>query len=122
MTLERKEFGAAAEAEAAKYLEKNGFSIVERNYRTKLGEIDLIAKKKDLLVFVEVKAGRNSPGFSPVDHFNVQKQRKCRVLAQAYLARLKVIPEVRFDLIAITKTGEDLQVDHFEDVIQDPSP
>jgi putative endonuclease len=116
MTKARQELGRTGEDLAAEYLKKKGYRILERNVRTKLGEIDLVARKKDLLIFVEVKTGRPTPGFSPVDHFNENKRRKLSQLAEIYLARARTHLEVRIDLIAVTIHQGTPAIEHFEDV------
>jgi putative endonuclease len=121
MTDPRQEFGRSAEEEAAKYLQKKGFRLVERNFRTSIGEIDLIMEDGETLVFVEVKAGQVSTDFSPLDHLDGKKRRKLLTLGRAYLATLRDERNARFDLVAVTQMGSNFQIDHHEDVIQDAS-
>ncbi len=96
--------GAEGEAFAADYLVKNGYRILERNYRTALGEIDIIARDGKTLVFIEVKA-RSSTRFGvpqlAVDH---RKQLKITRVALAYLSRKKSMTCLcRFDVLALRK-------------------
>jgi len=96
--------GAEGEAFAADYLVKNGYRILERNYRTSLGEIDIIARDGETLVFIEVKA-RSNARFGPpqlsVDH---RKQLKITRVALAYLSQKKGPPDLcRFDVLALRK-------------------
>ncbi len=119
MTLIRKDFGKKAEKLAATYLKKKKFKIIQTNWVCRLGEIDIIAKKDETLVFVEVKAGHKQEGFSPEDHFDHRKQQKLRLLAKAYLSNLKDLPECRFDLITVRSHQDSVILDHFEDVIED---
>ncbi len=122
MTQARKDFGARAEEAAARYLKKRGFKILERNVRTGLGEIDLVAESRGVLVFVEVKAGHSDPAFAPHLHLDARKKEKLLRLGQSYLAGLPRLRNARFDLISVRSSGGRLEVDHFEDVIQDPTP
>ncbi|HLG20973.1 MAG TPA: YraN family protein [Bdellovibrionota bacterium] len=115
----RQEFGRRAEKEAANYLRKKGHRILERNYRTPLGEIDLITEWNKTIVFVEVKAGKYSADFSPVEHLDSRKRNKLLLLGEAYLSAFSEEKNARFDLVSITENEGGLRVDHFEDVIQD---
>ncbi len=95
---------------AAKYLESKGYKILERNYRTKYGEIDIIAKKFFTYVFVEVKSGL-SDRIRPVDRINTEKISKISKVADFYLRNRKFY-KARIDIIEIWK-GE---IKHYEDV------
>jgi len=96
--------GAEGEAFAADYLIKNGYRILEQNYRTSLGEIDIIARDGETLVFIEVKARSSARFGAPqlaVDH---RKQVKISRVALAYLSRKKGPPGLcRFDVLALRK-------------------
>ena len=83
---ERKELGKSGEEIAAKFLQKKGYRILERNYRCRLGEIDLVAKKSGDLLFVEVKTRRSSESVSPPELVDFRKQRQISRAAQHYLA------------------------------------
>ena len=100
-------FGKKSESIAAIYLKKNGYKILEQNYRTKFGEIDIIAKDKDTLVFVEVKA-RNSNRFgNPKWAVTSKKQKKISMLALFYIKSTKQKNvKARFDVVAITSTKD----------------
>ncbi|WP_019003741.1 YraN family protein [Cohnella laeviribosi] len=100
----RKRAGREAEEAAAKYLAAQGYAIIERNWRCRTGEIDLIAADGGVLVFVEVRSRRNPSRFgSAVEAFSSAKQAQVRSVASVYLAmsRQQVRP-VRFDAIAVT--------------------
>ena len=98
----RKKFGEKGEALAAGQLKKEGYQIIETNYRTKLGEIDIIAKDKDTIVFVEVKA-RSSVRFgSPKWAVTPQKQKKISVVALYYLKSTNQSnAKARFDVVTV---------------------
>lgn len=99
--------------------QKKGYWIKHKNYRTKIGEIDLIATAKDLIVFVEVKALVYSEHFTAQDHFDWKKQRKRHNLGKQYTAHLSDEFYARFDLITVTKKDGDYFIEHFENVIDD---
>jgi len=93
--------GDAGEERAARFLEAQGMAIVARNYRTRLGEIDLIARDGDVLVFVEVRL-RAGEGFGgAAASIGPAKQRRLAAAAGAYLARLGRAPRCRFDVVTL---------------------
>lgn len=93
--------GHAAEYWAALYLMLKGYRILAIRYRTRLGEIDLIARKKDLVAIIEVKA--RSSGGSAVDAVGFHSQRRIRAAADLWLSRRKDAARfsLRFDIVAI---------------------
>ncbi|MCG6893929.1 MAG: YraN family protein [Desulfobacteraceae bacterium] len=98
----RQRFGRSAEAAAAEYLQRLGYVILERNYRTAMGEIDIIAMHESVLVFVEVKARRTDRFGGAKAAVTPQKQRKISMAALAYLKReRKMGHKARFDVVAI---------------------
>ena len=104
---DRREFGQAGESLAVRYLKKNGYKILEQNYRTKLGEIDIIAKDRDTIVFVEVKARRSGRFGNPKYAVTLKKQRKISMVALYYLKAVKQNDaKARFDVVAID-SGQD---------------
>lgn len=98
----RQQYGEEAEALAARLLKKRGYAILETNYRSKLGEIDIIARDRDTIVFVEVKA-RQTPHFgSPKWAVTPRKQRKISMVALYYLKTTgQSRAKARFDVVAI---------------------
>ena len=102
MTPSLKQVGATGEDLAAAVLKKQGYQILERNYRTPLGEIDLIARHRGVLVFVEVKTRRSRKFGSPQEAVHPAKQERLRNLAEYYLQQ-KELGEVllRFDVVGI---------------------
>lgn len=80
----KKQFGASGEAHIAQFLERQGYTIVARNYRKLRGEIDLIAKKDDALAFVEVKT-RSTSCIEPEYLISPAQQRKIIATALAYI-------------------------------------
>ncbi len=97
-----KEIGNIGERIAEKYLKNLGYIIVERNYKTDIGEIDIIANDGNYLVFVEVKA-KNSLEFGfPSEEVDVRKQRKICMVAAQYIKRNMFFDSaVRFDVVEV---------------------
>ncbi len=103
MTLARQALGKKGEAAARTYLERHGVRIVEANYACAVGEIDLIGRERDALLFIEVKT-RTSEAFGP-PHLAVheRKQRQIVQTAQWFLAERRLADVAcRFDVVAVT--------------------
>jgi putative transposase len=109
---DRRRLGDAGEDLASAALKKQGYKILERNYTTPLGEIDLIARQGKMLVIVEVKTRTSMRFGSPQEAVSVTKQNRLRRLADYYLKdkRLTGAP-VRFDVVAIILTEDNPQVE-----------
>ncbi len=97
--------GNKGEDKAAKYLKKQGYKIIERNYNLPCGEVDIIAKKDKTLVFVEVKYRTNSDNFGgPVAAVNKAKQKRVINAALSYIKTKKPNYDgLMFDIIAISE-------------------
>lgn len=109
----QQQFGKKSERLAAEFLDRMGYRIIETNYRSKLGEIDIIAREKGTLVFVEVKARNSSRFGSPKGAVTPAKQRKISMVALDYLKRSgQDGASARFDVVAIdTASGKtDIEV------------
>lgn len=99
--------GRAGEARAAEWLRKQGYEVIGANYRCRFGELDLIAKKKDLVVFVEVKLRKNETFGAASDAVTFSKREKLRKTAALWLASTGCTAPTRFDVIEIyTETGK----------------
>jgi putative endonuclease len=97
------ERGASAEADATQLLVAAGYRIVERNFRCKAGELDIVARDGDVLVFVEVRSRSDDVHGSAVEMVRIAKQRRVARVATYYLATMQpVFEECRFDVVAIT--------------------
>lgn len=102
MMTEPQQFGRDSEALAARYLAEKGYEILEQNYRSPRGEIDIIAKEGDTIVFVEVKSGRSSHFGHPKGYVTCQKQKKISMTALHWLkASGQSRAKARFDVIAV---------------------
>jgi putative endonuclease len=108
--------GDQGEREAARYLRRHGLRILARSYRTSWGEIDLIAREGDTLVFVEVKARRQG---MPAEAVTPVKQRRLTLAALHFLKRYGLLEtRSRFDVVAIVwpdQTKGLPQIDHIRD-------
>jgi putative endonuclease len=93
--------GARAEALAAEHLRAHGLAIVARNYRTRFGEIDVIAREGAMLVFVEVRMRRSASFGGPLASITPAKRRRLVLAARGYLAALGREPPCRFDAIVM---------------------
>jgi putative endonuclease len=113
MTQDRLTLGRLGEDAATQYLKRKGMKILERNLRTPVGEIDLIARYWRFLLFVEVKTRRGSALGSPAEAVGPRKQRQIIQTAKWYLndnPHKGLQP--RFDVIAITVHDGDFQIEH----------
>ncbi len=109
---EKKELGRRGEEVALRFLKKKGYRIIEKNYVCKMGEMDIIAKEKDTLAFIEVKA-RTSREFGPPQlAVNDWKQRQLSKIALNYLKekRLEDV-KARFDVVAIFLGQKDEEIE-----------
>jgi putative endonuclease len=94
--------GKQGEAIALQYLSSKGYHIVATNYRTRCGEIDIIAAYREALIFIEVKTRKSRFLDSPLAAVTEKKQRSISIVAQEYLSRNKKFnSDARFDVIAI---------------------
>lgn len=99
------EFGRKSEALAVSFLEQRGYQVLATNYRLKMGEIDIIARDDQAIVFVEVKARRNTRYGHPKQALDRRKQLKLSRMALAYLkATGQANASARFDVISILST------------------
>lgn len=108
--------GKEGEEFAVKLLKKKGLKVIERNFRTPIGEIDIVAKDGKDLVIVEVKTRKGIQYGHPVEAVDHRKQNKLRRLAQFYL-KLKGYNDVhvRFDVLGLIKDGDGYQVSYIRD-------
>lgn len=101
--------GAQMEAAAAEYLQRAGLRIEARNFHCRRGEIDLIARDGDTLVFVEVRFRRDSRYGGAGATVDANKQRKLLAAAETYLQRHKLDCPCRFDVMAIDGSADNIQ-------------
>ena len=120
MTDPRRRIGQMAEELIARRLQAAGWEILERNARTRHGELAIVARDRRALVFVEVKAGRQGTAFGPerpVLAVDRRKQQRIRRLATAWMAERRNVPpyaEIRFDAVGVTvdRAGRPIGIEH----------
>ncbi len=109
-----REKGDQAENIAVKYLEDKGYMIIQRNWYFHHYELDVIAKKDNILVVVEIKSLVNKSFQEPYKAVNRNKQRMIIAAANAYIRKYQINDEVRFDVISITFYAKQPVVEHIE--------
>ena len=109
--------GSLGERIAEDYLERNGYPVVDRNFRCPAGEADLVAVDGGEDVLVEVKLRRSEPGRGawPEEAVDRRKRDRYRRIARAYLARNPSVESVRFDVVAVRLCGSRAYVRHIKD-------
>lgn len=111
-------FGNTAEEHVAHYLQERGFCIVKRNYTTRVGEIDIIAVKDDLLLFIEVKARKHTYFHSSL-LITKTKQKRIIKTAQIFLVSEKIYNKVcRFDVALVIKKAGTFELEYIENAFQ----
>lgn len=117
--LTSRETGAAGERLAAAYLEKKGYIIAERNYRCIFGEVDLIARDGNTIVFIEVKSRRSKEFGDPESSVGRTKQIKLSKIALAYLNERNFENQsARFDVIAILLRRNGNEIRHIQNAFE----
>lgn len=116
MKAQNREIGRLGEDFAAEELRKKGYEILERNFSNKFGEIDIIARDKDIYVFVEVKAKKGTDFGLPEEMINAYKLQKIRRMAQVYLNGQNL--PCRIDVVAIILSEDNTVTSlmHYENV------
>ena len=119
MTLGNLEFGKSAEDLAAKVLKAKGYKILERNYKNRFGEIDIIAQQEGVICFIEVKARHSLNLGFPQEAVTFSKQRQiCRV-AVSYLKSKKLLERpARFDVLALLYANSKPEVSLITDAFE----
>ena len=107
MTVERQEFGKSGEDRAVDELERRGYAILARRYRTRHGEIDIVARDGETTVFVEVKARATAEFGTAAEAVTRRKQLQLASMARDYLVRNQLTnAPCRFDVVAIDGVGD----------------
>lgn len=114
MSNERINLGKKGENISVEFLKGQGYKIMERNYRCSLGEIDIVAKDKNVLCFVEVKTRKTERYGLPEEAINWHKQRKLTKVALTYLKEKKIYKQdLRFDVVSVYPDHIELIKDAF---------
>lgn len=114
-----KRLGDLGEDLAARHIERQGYRIIERNYRCPLGEIDCVAVQGRTLVFLEVKARRTGEYGGPLEAVDTRKRRRMTRLARYYAMekRLDNVPQ-RFDVVAVWLQGNRARIEVYENAFE----
>lgn len=108
--------GILGEELACNFLVKKGYFILERNWRYKKAEIDIIAMKDDVLIFIEVKTRKNANFGNPEEFVSEKKQKFMLEAAPIYMEKINHEWEIRFDIIGIVlRESVTLDIVHIED-------
>lgn len=110
--------GKEGEELAVRFLKRKGYGVLEKNYRTPFGEIDIIARDGDSLVFIEVKARRDDTFGSPFEAVNSRKREKIRKVALSYMKKLRKEVPARFDVLSIRYENGERKIDHIRDAFE----
>lgn len=114
-----KPLGSEGEDLAVRFLQKKGYRIVARNYRTPVGEIDIIARDGDTIVFIEVKTRTDISFGYPFEAVNKRKRQKLKNLALLYLKRQGKESPVRFDVLSISCVDNGKKdIEHIKDAFE----
>ena len=122
--MNRQEVGKLGEKEARKFLKKRGYRIRETGFRCRHGEIDIIAQKKDWLVFVEVRTKSNLDFGTPEESITQAKKEKLIASALTYTTTHQDFPPLwRIDVVAIEldDKGETKRIEHIENAVEQVS-
>nr|WP_154983894.1 YraN family protein [Paenibacillus xylanexedens] len=116
--LTRQQKGKIGEEEACRWLVKQGYSILQRNWRCRSGEVDIIAVREDLLIFVEVRSRSSNSGFgTPQESVDQRKMQQVRSTAGVYIQMSgEHTRQIRFDVIAVIMNhfGKIMSINHLE--------
>lgn len=115
------ELGKRGETAAEAFLKKKGYRILEKNFRTSSGEIDIIAEHKKMVVFVEVKTRAGVEFGHPLTAVTPAKQKQLGRMAEVYLARHKITGrDCRFDVVSVIvdEVQGDLKIELFQDAFR----
>lgn len=113
-------YGKEGEDLAAAYLESQGYAILDRNWHAGHKELDLVARKDDTLVIVEVKTRDNDGYGNPEDAVDNKKIKKLISAADAYIKKNAIDLEVRFDIISIIGHGANSHIEHIKEAFIPP--
>ncbi len=110
--LDKKTTGEKGEDAACRHLKEKGYELLERNYKTKYAEIDIVCKKKEELVFIEVRTRANENFGSPEESVNYEKIRRLKRSALGYVQRKRYNQSYRIDLVCVV-LGKEGEVERF---------
>lgn len=113
------ESGMSGQKEAEQFLQKKGYKIVQRNYRIKTGEIDIIASQNNYIIFIEVKFRRNLSHGYPREAVTYSKQQRIIKTALHYIGTSNLTSvDFRFDVIEVLGTTGNVHINHIENAFE----
>lgn len=113
--------GKKGEKLAVKFLKKKGYKVIKQNYKTRIGEIDIIAKDRETLAFIEVKTRESIEYGLPFEAVNRAKKKKIANVALLYLKKVKEIPPCRFDIVSIYYEHDKPKFELIKDAFEVPT-
>lgn len=111
----QQQVGNYGESKACEFLIANGYEVVERNFRAGRAEVDIIAKLPDTFVFIEVKTRKSIAYGYPEEFVDERKIELIHAAAETYCDANNWRGHIRFDIIAIVKNNQGVELEHFED-------
>ena len=115
--IEKQKLGRKGEDIARRYLQRKGYGILETNWTYEKAEIDIIAEKNDLVVFVEVKTRSDTNYGEPEDAVGDSKEKNMMLAAEEYIELMGIQKEIRFDIISIVLADGAPRIHHIPDFI-----
>ena len=121
MITQKRATGNRGEEKAAEYLISNGYSIIERNFNTKFGEIDIVARNADgTIVFVEVKSAKKEISIAPEKNITFHKLRKFARTVEMFLLMRRISPDQKWQMDSISVMFDDVsggaEIRHIENI------
>lgn len=114
------ELGKEGEEEAIQFLERQGYRIRHRNWRSGKKELDIVAEFQGELVVIEVKTRRNKRFGNPEESISEQKLRRIVTAADAYVRKFAIDSQVRFDIISLIGEKSPWEIEHIKDAFYPP--
>lgn len=111
---EKRRLGFWGERRACKYLKKQGYKIIERNYKCPFGEVDIIAQKDDVTAFIEVKTRTSDYFGAPNEAVDNRRKDRYKNVVRYYYAHRQTDCTVRFDIIEVMKEDKAVTLNHIE--------
>jgi len=112
------ELGRKGEELAAALCRERGLVILETNHRTQAGEIDIIAKDSDILVFIEVKARAGDAYGAPFEAVTMRKRKKIQAVALSYMKKIRQEAPARFDVISVSVRDGKPSLEYIQDAFE----
>ena len=113
----KRDIGKTGEDQAMQFLKNNNYEILDRNFRYRRAEIDIIARKIDLIIFIEVKKRANNKYGFPESFVSEEQTERIMEAAEEYVFQNNWNGNIRFDIISIEGSGDNISITHFKDAI-----